>query len=67
MRDIRFGLIGYGSWGQCHAQAIQQTRAARCEQFARNRAGAVRRLLRRLARKCAHPGTNSLPLKTLMS
>src|ERR1051326_4761794 len=22
---IRFGLLGYGAWGKCHARAIQET------------------------------------------
>lgn len=26
---IRFGLIGYGAWGRCHAVAIRQTEGAR--------------------------------------
>ncbi|MBI3281862.1 MAG: Gfo/Idh/MocA family oxidoreductase [Acidobacteria bacterium] len=29
MRKLRFGLIGYGAWGKCHARAIQET--AGCE------------------------------------
>lgn len=26
--DVRFGLIGYGAWGQCHAEAIRKTDGA---------------------------------------
>jgi len=28
MQTVRFGLIGYGAWGQCHAGAIDKTAEA---------------------------------------
>ena len=29
MEDLRFGLVGFGAWGRCHAEAIAKTRGAR--------------------------------------
>ncbi len=28
MKNVRFGLIGFGAWGKCHAGAIEKTEGA---------------------------------------
>lgn len=36
--SVRFGLIGFGAWGRCHAEAIQQTAGAELAVIAANSA-----------------------------
>ena len=48
--SVRFGLVGYGAWGQCHADAIAATPGARLVAIAEHSAE------RRAAASQAHPG-----------
>jgi myo-inositol 2-dehydrogenase/D-chiro-inositol 1-dehydrogenase len=50
MKNVRFGLIGYGAWGSHHARAIAQTQGAQLAAIA------SRSDTSRSAAQAAHPG-----------
>lgn len=54
LKPVRFGLVGYGAWGQCHARAIASTEGAELVAVAEG-SDETRKLVAE-----QHPGTEAL-------